>query len=463
MNVTSSTQTQYVANNRKTEESTSAEYKKSTDAVTQKQDEHKWVRELSSDVNTLLKNASTNSSSKFKSTLIKDEIETKISQYASRMMEENGDNPKSELETSKLLNEYKKELLQEYKVSIESSSDTVMTTQQQAVIQVLMQENTQETSVLTELLATKSSVVKETEATGKAAEMEEKYKDVYTPIPERYSQDDEELQTRKIYEAYPDYISGPEFLKIVNSYYDELDGKKIELGQEVTQDQIDKQKIAFDKAYELFGGEEKFTAMIKGVQAIQAKYPFNALAKDGVHNAKEIARFQNATVYEGLEQGKTIEEAKIYAGHLIRDFMDTSYTVVNFIETLIKAGRADEDALDRFLNQDPEEERKKAYDENFNRAHSTSMDLREYGIEGNWEYYAKPENQQDMILEIEKKISQFNFMLHNESKIKEAYLKLDADYQTLGNNEGYKRMINEDYMPRMEAGLNIFKKYKIYD
>ena len=462
MNVTSTTQTQYVANNRKTEESTSAEYKKTTDSVAQKQDEHKWVRELSSDVNKLLKDASSNSSTKFKSSLIKDEIETKISQYASKMMEENGDNPKSELETSKLLNEYKKELLQEYKISIESSSDTQMSAQQEAMIKVLITENTQETSSLAALLA-ETNPRQETAKTKKLDEMQEKYKDIYTPTPETYSKDDEELQIRKIYEAYPDYISGPEFLKIVNSYYDELDGKKIELGQEVTQDQIDKQKIAFDKAYELFGGEEKFIAMIKGVQAIQAKYPFNSLAKDGVHNAKEIARFQNAAVYEGLEQGKTIEEAKIYAGHLISDFMDTSYTVVNFLETLIKAGRADEDALDWFLNQDPEEERKKAYDENFNRVHSTSMDLREYGIEGNWEYYAKPENQKDMISEIEKKISQFNFMLHNESKIKEAYSKLDADYQTLGNNEGYKRMINENYMPRMEAGLNIFKKYKIYD
>ena len=38
MNVTSTNQTQYVANNRKTKESTSAEYKKTTDSVAQKQD-----------------------------------------------------------------------------------------------------------------------------------------------------------------------------------------------------------------------------------------------------------------------------------------------------------------------------------------------------------------------------------------------------------------------------------------
>ena len=87
MNVTATTQTPYVAKSSNTKESTSTG---------------------------------------FKSSLIKDEIETKISQYASRMMEENGDNPKSELETSKLLNEHKKELEQEYKTNLESETNTQM-------------------------------------------------------------------------------------------------------------------------------------------------------------------------------------------------------------------------------------------------------------------------------------------------------------------------------------------------
>jgi len=41
MNVTSTTQTQYVSRNSNTKESTSTEYKKSTDVVAQKRDEHK--------------------------------------------------------------------------------------------------------------------------------------------------------------------------------------------------------------------------------------------------------------------------------------------------------------------------------------------------------------------------------------------------------------------------------------
>lgn len=347
-----------------------------------------------------------------------------------------------------------------------SNTKIDITTQQEIEIKQQTAQATNETKESPLATAIKeSSETKSTEqikATRKLAEMQEKYKDIYTPIPETYSKADEELQTRKIYESYPDYISGPEFLKIVNSYYDELGGVKMELGKTPTQDQIDKQKIAFDKAYELFGGEEKFTAMQKGAMEIMKKYPVNTWGKDErVHNETELARFMNAAVYEGLEQGKTVEEARIYAGNLMSSFMDTSYTTINFLETLIKAGRADPNALDWFLED--KDNTRTQNDVDFNDPNNYVMDLRKYGIEGSWEYYEKPENQKGMIAEIEKKIGQFNFMLHNEDLIKDAYSKLAPDAQTLGNNTGYKKMINEDYMPRMEAGLNIFKNYKIYD
>jgi hypothetical protein len=238
----------------------------------------------------------------------------------------------------------------------------------------------------------------------------------------------------------------------------------MELGKTPTQDQIDKQKIAFDKAYELFGGEEEFIAMQKGAMEIMQKYPVNTWGKDErVHNETELARFTNAAVYEGLEQGKTIEEARIYAGNLRSSFMDTSYSVINFLETLIKAGRADPDSLKWFLEKDEKYYPKNPNDVDFNDPSNQIMDLRKYGIEGSWEYYEKTESQKGMIAEIEKKIGQFNFMLNNENLIKDAYSKLAAEAQNLGNNAGYKKMINENYMPRMVDGLNIFKNYQIYD
>ncbi len=64
------------------------------------------------------------------------------------------------------------------------------------------------------------------------AERKEKYKNVYTHIPETYSKADEDLKTKKIHEAYPNYISGPDFLKIIDSFYA---GNPMALGTKPTQ------------------------------------------------------------------------------------------------------------------------------------------------------------------------------------------------------------------------------------
>jgi hypothetical protein len=355
--------------------------------------------------------------------------------------------------TTEVQNDTKEQLTTQQELEIKQQAAQTMSETEESPLATAIQESSQTQSV------------EQTKATGKIAEMEEKYKDVYTPIPETYSVKDEELQARKIYEAYPNYISGPDFLQIVSSF---LEGTRIELGQKLTPAQEEAQKLdyaqAFQKAYDIFGGEEEFIAMQKGAMEIMKKYPVNTWGKDErVHNETELARFTNAAVYEGLEQGKTIEEARIYAANLTSSFMDTSYSVINFLETLIKAGRADPDALKWFLEKDEKYYPKNPNDIDFNATNNQTMDLRKYGIEGSWEYYEKPENQKEMITEIEKKIGQFNFMLNNENLIKDAYSKLVADAQNLGNNAGYKKMINDDYMPRMVDGLNIFKNYKIYD
>ncbi|PHS55827.1 MAG: hypothetical protein COB17_10865 [Sulfurimonas sp.] len=295
-------------------------------------------------------------------------------------------------------------------------------------------------------------VTSQTKKTDRMSEMQEKYKDVYTPIPETYTKGSKELQQSKIYEAYPNYLTGPEFLKLVDAAYD---GEPIQLGKEVTQEQKDKQKIAFDAAYAIFGGEEAYSDMMKGVKEIQNKYPVNNWGKDeSVHNGRELARFTNAVIYDGLEDGKSLDDAKIYAGKLRSSFMDTSYSVRNFLDTLIKAGRADPDA------QQPKYTKNEI---DFNATNNSVMDLRKYGIDGNWELYKILENQQAMTSEIEKKINQFNFMLNNEDLVKGAYSKLDSSYQDLGNNAGYKQLIRDEYMPDMKEALDIFKNYKIYD
>ena len=51
--------------------------------------------------------------------------------------------------------------------------------------------------------------------------VEEKYQDIYTPIPETYTPQSEAVQREKIHEAYPDYIPPQEFMAEVSRIYTE--------------------------------------------------------------------------------------------------------------------------------------------------------------------------------------------------------------------------------------------------
>jgi hypothetical protein len=324
---------------------------------------------------------------------------------------------------------------------------------------------TQYTQATNKTTATKATSAYETVApsqtqqTDKMAEMKEKYKDIYTPIPETYSKSDEDLQTQKIHEAYPNYISFPDMLKIFDKYYKELGGEPAKLGAAPSQEQMQKIKEvsekAFHKAYEEIGHtEESFRKMEQDVQEIREKYPINDWAKNDVPNAKELARFDNAVVYEGLESGKTLEEAKIYAGSIRETYMSITGMPDTFLDTLVKAGRADPNSKPT----DPD-----AFKPNFDATNNTIWDLRQYGIEGDWTKNSIYNNDTAMISELEKKMGEFNFMLSNENLMKEANSKLNTYDRSLGQENHYKEYINNEYLPETKFALDIFKNYKIYD
>jgi hypothetical protein len=318
---------------------------------------------------------------------------------------------------------------------------------------------TQYTQATNKTTATKATSAYEsvaptaTQQTDKMAEMKEKYKDVYTPIPETYSKANEDLQAQKIHEAYPNYISGPDFLKLVDQFYD---GEPIIPGNGITQKQKEQQEVAFQKAYDQFGGEDAYNKMQKDVQAIKNQYPINEWAKQGyADNSKELARFKNAAIYEGLEQGLSLESATKVARNAEYMFMDVSYGAKMLDDMLIKAGR---------MSPAPEGGRETVKTAvNFDHPSNNIMDLRAYGIDSAWNANEVIENQKDMLQEITTKISQFNFMLDHKELIEDAIMKLPVDARGLMNNEGYESWINEELMPRMQLGYEVFSKYKIYD
>jgi hypothetical protein len=87
------------------------------------------------------------------SAITKENLQNKVNDYAQTLMETRGNTPQSKLETSKMLNDYKKELLQDYKKSLDGATNSNMTLEQQGIIKVLLDENSKESSSLKELLA----------------------------------------------------------------------------------------------------------------------------------------------------------------------------------------------------------------------------------------------------------------------------------------------------------------------
>ena len=342
------------------------------------------------------------------------------------------------------------------------TQEPIITTQQEIEIKQQVAQTISETeesplaTAIQESSQTQSA--KESQATGRIAEMEEKYKDVYTPIPETYSKTDEDIQAQKIKEAYPNYVSMAEVWKMADKIYTEEFGeKKFQLGDKLTPEQEEKKKLSLKMAYEMFGGVDAIIAADKGVYEIKKAYPVNTWGKDERNqNATELARFHNAVVYEELENGKTIDEARKHAGYLTSTslYMNSGFKEDSFIDVLVKAGRADPNAK----QADPD-----SFKPDFNSPINTVWDLRQYGIEGDWTRNNIYNNDTAMIAELEKKIGQFNFMLNNENLIQQANRKLDPSDQNLGQANHYKEYINNEYLPETKFALDIFKNYKIYD
>jgi hypothetical protein len=326
--------------------------------------------------------------------------------------------------TAEVQNDTKEQLTTQQELEIKQQVAQTMSETEESPLATAIQESSQTQSV------------EQTKATGKLAEMQEKYKDVYTPIPETYSKADEDLQTQKIHEAYPDYIDFRDFLKLVDKFYD---GPPKRLGDKFNQEVVDKEKIAFQKAYDLFGGEEEYMSMMKGAMEIMQKYPVNTWGKDErVHNETELARFTNAAVYEGLESGKSVGEAKKDAINIRDSFMNMDF----MREQFAKGAKYEPDPI--------------IYD-----PYHALWDLRANGIDGRWEDNKVYENDNAMISELNKKISQFNFMLNNKGVIEKAENALDPSCR--GRINTYQSEILDDKLPKVQMALDIFKNYKIYD
>lgn len=89
----------------------------------------------------------------FASSKIKDDIQNKVDEYEQMLLKQEDNSEEAKPKIAQMLHDYKKELLQEYKESLEKASDDSSSLEQQAMIKVLLDENSKEASSLEKLLA----------------------------------------------------------------------------------------------------------------------------------------------------------------------------------------------------------------------------------------------------------------------------------------------------------------------
>jgi len=272
-------------------------------------------------------------------------------------------------------------------------------------------------------------------------QMQEKYKDIYSPMPASYSKEREELQLEKIREVYPDAMSNSDAMQWIENNL-----ISFKLGEIESQENKETNQANTNKLMDSLGGIDKFNESVLYTREMRDKYPVNKWA--GISNSKELANFYNAAVYEGLENGKDLKTATGDAYSAMNHNIDTS-------------------ELSQEIAYKPTDEEKVLIKIAKMRAESSFLiDLRDYGFNMQWDSFDNIEpNDKIMVSNIEKRLEMYDFMLKNPNIIDEKFQKINEVNNSAGQITSESMIFKPvmERMSRMELALDVFKKYKIFD
>lgn len=375
------------------------------------------------------------------STLMQDTLKQKVNEYAQVMLQKSGDMPQNELEAEKLLAHYKNELLQEYKESIANATNTSISAQQQAIIQLLMEENTKKESSLEKLLSATEAPTP-TQKTKTPKEIIAEYRAMPGQGGIAYEGMFEEQQAaalakhepyfQKEYEHYEKYKDI--FTPIYSNYTTQKANKII---QELNA-QFPEFQAMREKAY--MGGTEQdkeaFEDMFWDYQAynkyLREKYDMDMSTGGFMAATKESSKAYNYAVYDALESGLSIEEATTKARSLLTTFGGAEAQTFSLMffsgypEDMEAATQAPQEEID--------------YDK--------QIDLREYGFEHNFwtDTYLSSFNDdfEGIKAKIMYDIELYSFLLENNDLIDKKLDELkERAYKTEYGKEWYDDR-NED-------------------
>lgn len=299
--------------------------------------------------------------------------------------------------------------------------------------------------------------------------MEEKYKDVYTPMPEKFSQEIEDLQTKLIRERYPDYLTFDEFaekyLVPIESPTPEAKAKAKAL-----QDAKMAESIRTEGPNQYNGGvpyvrDEEREAFIA---SIMRQHPNNTQDKyfSNLTNSSQRARAYNAAVYEGLEAGESLVDASIKAGQVQNTYIDNTELYEEQFSRSRKFFHEYYDEVDRRAEEERQNMLKDPLPDQTNKLgkyNGTVLDLREYGFDREIRTLALSKSNSAMIASIQEQIKFFDFILTNQDIVKGKYDELEERYKEQNSfDETVIRPVKES-LPIAQRALEVFSNYEIFD
>ena len=290
--------------------------------------------------------------------------------------------------------------------------------------------------------------VSSTKPLSRMEQMQEKYKDIYSPMPPNYSKEVEDLQINLIRERYPDYLPLEQALE---KYATKIDKNNTQSKEELEILKEEKRaKIVEEHGKDYYTKEVIDPVRVAFVEEILNKHPNNHwdMTKiGGVSNSKELANFYNAGVYEGLESGKNLKKVQSIANSTVINFMDISeYWDFSSMHKKL----ASQDSNYNVSNQ------------NFISS-NTSIDLREYGFDIELHSHNYTNNQQDMLSFSQKKLDYVNFIIDNQNIVDVKFNKLNSS--CIRDSNSYDMFVKPaiEYREQAQLAVNIFSKYKIFD
>jgi len=98
-------------------------------------------------------------------------------------------------------------------------------------------------------------------------QMQEKYKDIYSPMPAFYSKEREELQVEKIREVYPDAMSNSDAMQWIENNL-----ISFKLGEIESQENKETNQANTNKLMDSLGGIDKFNESVLYTREMRDKY-----------------------------------------------------------------------------------------------------------------------------------------------------------------------------------------------